>query len=283
MNTTTSIKRLAAALAVAGTAFAAQPAAAADWSDTWAGIRYGKDFREPFNTEDIAKTIYVLQHVSGYKYGTNFFNVDILRSDDKDPAAGGGSGGAQEVYVVYKNTVSFSAVTGSPKKMGVIRDFGWEFGMDLNSKNDAFGARVQKFMTGPVMMFDVPGFLNVGLLYIDEKNRNGFANTNVNFDATYRLAAAWGIPVKAINSVFKGFLTYTGEKGNDGFGVATKPETLLDMSLMFDAGSLAGKKETFYVGVGYQYWQNKFGSDDKLDPTGGSTAKVPQILFEAHF
>ena len=55
------------------------------------------------------------------------------------------------------------------------------------------------------------------------------------------------------------------------------------MSLMFDAGSLMGKKETFYFGVGYQYWKNKFGSDASLDPTGGSTAKVPQYLFEAHF
>ena len=46
----------------------------------------------------------MLQHVSGYKYGTNFFNVDILKSDDMDRPGGGG--GAQEVYVVYKNTVS---------------------------------------------------------------------------------------------------------------------------------------------------------------------------------
>jgi hypothetical protein len=138
-------------------------------------------------------------------------------------------------------------------------------------------------MTGPVMMFDVPGFLNVGLLYIDEKNHNGFTGTTVNFDATYRLAAAWGIPIKSINSVFKGFITYTGDKGKDGFGAETAPETLLETSLMFDLGSLAGKKETFYLGVGYQYWKNKFGSDDKLDPTGGSTASVPQILFEAHF
>ena len=283
MNTTTSIQRLTAALAVAGTALAAQPAAAADWSDTWAGIRLGSDFREPFNTQDIAKTIYVLQHVSGYKYGTNFFNVDILRSDDKDPAAGGGSGGAQEVYVVYKHTLSLSAVSGKPLKFGMVRDLGWEFGMDLNSKNDAFGARVQKFMTGPVLMMDVPGFWNVGLLWIDENNRNGFANTNVNFDATYRIATAWGIPIPSIGAVFKGFAQYTGEKGNDGFGVATKGETLIDASLMFDIGKLAGKKETFYAGVGYQYWENKFGSDDKLDPTGGSTAKVPQILFEAHF
>ena len=91
----------------------------------------------------------------------------------------------------------------------MIRDFGWEFGLDFNCKNDAFAPRVQKFMTGPTMMFDVPGFLNVGLLYIKEKNHNGIVGTSVDFDPTYRLAAAWGIPIKSINSVFKGFATYT--------------------------------------------------------------------------
>jgi len=278
---TTSWKRLATALAITGLALSAQPAAAADWSDTWAGVRYGTDFREPFNANEIAKTIYVLQHVSGYKYGTNFFNVDILKSDGMDPANGGG-GGAQEVYVVYKNTLSYNAITGS-KRSGMIRDFGWEFGLDFNSKDDAFAPRVQKFMTGPTMMFDVPGFLAVGLLYYKEKNHNGIVGTSVTFDPTYRLAAAWGINIKSINSVFKGFATYTGEKGTDGFGAETAAETLIEMSLMYDAGSLLGKKETFYLGVGYQYWKNKFGSDSSLDPTGGSTAKVPQILFEAHF
>jgi nucleoside-specific outer membrane channel protein Tsx len=282
MQGITSAKRLTAALAVISGSVCAQPAAAADWSDTWAGIRLGSAFREPFNPDDIAKTIYVLQHVSGYKYGTNFFNVDVLKSDDKDPASGGG-GGAQEIYVVYKNTVSLSAVSGKPMKFGPTRDLGWEFGLDFNAKDDAFAPRVQKFMTGPTVMFDVPGFLNVGLLYYKEKNHNGIVGASVDFDPTYRIAAAWGIPIKAINSVFKGFFTYTGEKGKDGFGAETAPETLLEASLMFDAGSLAGKKETFYVGVGYQYWKNKFGSDDKLDPTGGSIAKVPQILFEAHF
>ncbi len=51
--------------------------------------------------------------------------------------------------------------------------------------------RVQKLFVGPTVSFDVPGFLNLSLLYMDEKNHNG-------------------------------------EKGKNGFGADTKPETLIE-------------------------------------------------------
>ena len=53
------------------------PAYGNDWSDTNIGARYGSQYREPFNRSDIAKQIVSLTHVSGYKYGANFFNVDL--------------------------------------------------------------------------------------------------------------------------------------------------------------------------------------------------------------
>ena len=62
------------------------PASAADWSDTAISWRYGQRFREPFNPADIKKNIFALTHASGYKYGTNYFNVDLLQSDSNDPA-----------------------------------------------------------------------------------------------------------------------------------------------------------------------------------------------------
>src|ERR1700754_2157117 len=95
-----------AACAMLTCAAAALPAAAADWSDTSISFRTGNKFAEPFITEDIHKNIIGLTHASGFKYGTNFFNVDMLMSDDKDPASCAGgtcTGSAQEVYVVYRN------------------------------------------------------------------------------------------------------------------------------------------------------------------------------------
>jgi len=43
------------------------------------------------------------QPVGGYKYGTNFINVDFLMSDSIDS-------NAQEVYVTYRNTIGFAKV-----------------------------------------------------------------------------------------------------------------------------------------------------------------------------
>jgi len=70
----------------------AHTASAFDWMDNSVGYRYGTRFAEPFNTQDISKNIVNFTHSDGYKYGTNFLNVDVLKSDNKDDSA-------TEVYV----------------------------------------------------------------------------------------------------------------------------------------------------------------------------------------
>ena len=276
---------------------------ASDWSDTYIGYRYGHDFREPFNPNDIAKEIGSLTHASGYKYGSNFFNIDLLKSNNQDLASGGG-GGAQEVYVVYRTTLSGSAVFGTPLKFGgIIRDIGLTAGFDYNAKDDQFSARVYKFAIGPKFSFDVPGFFDVAIVARYEHNHNWFAtgpgfgtsgcepvntvdcNPNVKFRNTAALESAWLIPfpLGPVPMKFQGFLNWIGAKGTNGTGGGTAPEFLTDFSLMADVGSFAGHKDTVFAGIGYQYWHNKFGNQSADDPTGGSTAKVPQIEFEWHF
>ena len=110
-------KTLAAAIGMIGILVGIS-ATAADWSDTSIAWRYGTQFAEPFETNDITKHIVSLTHVSGYKYGTNFFNVDMLYSDKKDPSAIGSSNGAQEIYIVYRNTVDLGKATGTEFKFG---------------------------------------------------------------------------------------------------------------------------------------------------------------------
>ena len=107
INLSSSLARVGAVL-LAGTAMLCSTfsATAATWSDTYIGYRYGTTFAEPFNNQDIKKNIFNLGHVSGYKYGTNFFNVDFLMSDSKDPSDFNSKDGAQEAYVVYRHTLS---------------------------------------------------------------------------------------------------------------------------------------------------------------------------------
>ncbi|MGA7800421.1 MAG: hypothetical protein WCC36_06385 [Gammaproteobacteria bacterium] len=252
-------------------------AGAATWSDASVGYRTSTRFTEPGINGDIRKNIYSFTYVGGYKYGTNFFTADFLMSDNNDPAAGGG-GGAQEVYAVYRNTLSLGAVTGDKLAFGPVKDVGITAGFDLNAKNNAFAPRVRKFVIGPTLSFDVPGFFDVSLLYRTEANHNGIVGKTVVFDPTYGVSLAWGIPLNQINSKFTGFLDYIGKKGKNGFGAQTAAETLMRAYLMYDVGALAGKKQTFYAGVGYEYWRNKFG----VASGPGKDTSAPMLAVEWH-
>ncbi|MFT3734785.1 MAG: hypothetical protein QM776_07145 [Rhodocyclaceae bacterium] len=255
---------------------------AAEWSDTSISYRYGRHFREPANSNNIKKHIYGLTHVSGNKLGSNFFNVDMLQSDKKDPAKGGG-GGAQEVYVVYINQMQLGKIMNKKLGFGPVSDFAWSTEFDFNSKNDDFAAKVRKFITGPTIKFGGSfGWADLSLLYYKEKNNNGIMGVSVDFDSTYRIGTAWGLSFLSDTPVplkFNGFLNYTGSKGKDGFGNKTGPETLMETFLMVDVGKAAGVKDTFLVGPGYQYWRNKFGNV----PGTGTKATTAMLKAEVHF
>ncbi len=257
---------------------------AAEWSDTSIGYRYGTKFREPFNNEDISKNIIDLQHVSGYKYGTNFFNVDFLMSDSNDPGPGGT--GAQEAYLVYRNTVNLSKVTGSEYKYGgIIRDFGGTFGFDWNTKNDVgYGSKKRMLVAGPTMMMDVPGFLNISVLALWESNAPVGITSRYEYDTHAMLDLAWGIPIGSSPFSFQGYFDVIAPKGKDEFGGDTATETHFDAAIMLDVGQvLGGPKNTFKVGLEYEYWKNKFGNDHNGPAGDGAFAKTPMVRAEYHF
>lgn len=273
----------------AGVLAAAQPALAADWSDTSIGWRYGTKFAEPFNNQDIKKNIINFTHASGYSLGSNFFNVDYLMSDKNDPASPGSSNGAAETYIVYRHTLDIGKVIGKDLKMGPVRGYGVVAGFDVNSKTDAgYNSKKRMFVIGPNMSFDVPGFLNVGVLLLSESNApyNAFSGTDTpryHYKNHYALDTSWGIFFGPGFS-FEGYGLYIGSKGTNEFGGGTAPETHIDAKLMYNITSLYdAKKNTFKVGLGYEYWKNKFGNPHNGPAGKGAFAKTPMIKAEYHF
>ena len=128
---------IVAALAAIGSV-----AHAAEWSDTSLSERVGRRFCEPYEGCSIGKHIFNLTNVSGYAYGTNFISIDMLDSDANDPSAqkapSNSTAGAQEAYVVYRNTVDFSKFTATPLSYyGVVRSLGATAGFDWNTKNNS--------------------------------------------------------------------------------------------------------------------------------------------------
>ena len=283
-----SLRRLTLCAAAALSALA--PAAhAADWSDTYLGYRYGTKFAEPFNPNDIAKSILNLNHASGYKYGSNFFNVDLLLSDEKDPAGAGSTNGATEVYIVYRNTLDFAKVSGKPMNMGFVRSWGLTAGFDANAKTDAgYNSKKRMLVLGPTMMVDVPGFLNISLVALWESNApyNTFTKVSTpryRYDTHGAIFAAWGIPLgQDTGFSFEGFANFIASKGKNEFGGDTAPETNIDMQVMYDIGRLWGTKG-MKLGFEYQYWKNKFGNDADGPAGDGAFAKTPMIRFQYHF
>jgi hypothetical protein len=284
-----------AALAAGSILFASVPASAEEWSDTSIGIRHGVKFSEPYDPNNIVKTIINLEHAGGYKYGTNYFNVDFLQSNGADPASGNPQEGAQEAYLVYRNTVDLSKVTGSEYKFGFVRGIGATFGFDWNTKNDSYGSKKRMAVLGPTLMIDVPGFLNVSVLSLWESNApnilpgstawGGWNGGRYTYDTHAALSMAWGIPIKDWPVEFKGYFLYIGSKGQlEQYGSPSKAETHLDAAIMFDVGRIVGgPKGTFKMGLEYEYWKNKFGNDSGAPGDGGAFAKTPMIRAEYHF
>ncbi|MFC5512429.1 outer envelope protein [Massilia jejuensis] len=266
-------------------------AGAADWSDTSISWRYGTRFAEPFNPEHIKKHIFALTHASGYKYGSNFFNVDLLQSDETDPASLTQDEGAQEAYVVYRHTLDIGALRGSEMRYGPVKGVGLTFGFDWNTKNDVgYNSRKRMLVAGPTLMWDVPGFLNTSVLVLRESNAPSGAFppiSNVNgryrFDTHAALALNWALPV-AERVSFEGYGLFIGAKGRDEVGNGTGAETNVDMALMYDASAHFGQpKNRVRLGLEYQFWNNKFGNTRATTGGRGQRASTPMVRAEYHF
>jgi len=264
--------RLTALLAAAAAVipFAAH---AADWNDNSIGLRLGNQFAEPGIAQKIDKVILNFSHASGDKLGMNLFVIDMLASDSKDPAQGGG-GGAQEWYGFYQRSFSLNALT-DRKGFGFARDLSLVARVDLGAKNTTFAPRPRKLRLGVSAALPVSdGFWDVGVQLYKETNHNGIVGRDVSFKVAPVLTTAWSIPLGP--GKFGGFADIVGPKGRDGFGAKTRTEILARLTYLVDIGQTGLK-----AGVGLEYWRNKFGNDDAVVP--GSKATTPLLLAEYHF
>ncbi len=249
------------------------------FSDTTISYRFETRAKEPAVYSPVQKNVVSLTHFDVTKWGTNFVNIDYLKSNHFDPADGTNADGANEVYGLYRGTLSGNYLAGKKTfAMGVIKDVSLAFGGDANTKDTTFGPQKRLIVGGVQFDFNVPGVLNVAVLAGKEWNHCGFCtnagmttspefNTNAHIEVNYMQPLAFtGLPLK-----FSGFTNFVTPKGKDGFGNKTKTEILSDNRLTLDFGKVVGyqanKIDTF---VGYRYWLNKFGNDGKAPSAGGA-------------
>ncbi len=254
-----------------------------NWNDTFIGYGYASDFKFPGSAADVAMNFADLTTTGGFKYGRYIFNAEYRVSDGNNPAAGSTTG-AQEIYSIGRIEWSGSKIFGQPLSYGVIRDVGLTTGFDFSSKNDAYDAATRMLILGPTLDFAVPhGYWNLTAGGRLEDNYNGITHTPLHYSTAWHLESSWLIPfnIGPVPTVFKGFASVTGPKGLDGFHNETATETIVQVSLLFDVGALAGHPRTVYIGPGYQYWKNMYGTPASEAP--GTKRSAPMLLSEFHF
>jgi hypothetical protein len=152
-----------------------------------------------------AKQVYSFTHFDIWQYGTNFFNISMLKSDHNDPAnpctnAGvvfnPGTGiatsaaceGATEIYGLFRSTFGWNELFGTKAfTMGPLHNISFEVGMDGNTENNYLAPAKRDVVAGLQFQFDLPykGFFNVApLMYYEFYNRNAYTQCGGGFAGT---------------------------------------------------------------------------------------------------
>ena len=222
-----------------------QPATAADWSNTELHIQIGNlDVPSFAGGGDSDHVIYTLQHASGWKYGDNFFFIDVLDGD---------RAGFQDfdMYGEWYTNFSLGKITGKPVGRGFVKDVGIILGF-----NWAAEAKVKKYLPGVRLSLDLPGFAFANLditAYLDDSE--GVASGGApSEDNSFMIDFNWARPFKIGDSNFsiEGHIEYIGERDNE-FGGQVESWILAQPQFRWYP------RDNIALGIEYQFWQNKLG------------------------
>ncbi len=220
-------------LALFSTSFSAF-AGAAIWSSTNIQYLYGTSYE----LGDDTRSIITLEHVNGWKYGDNFFFVDITNPNRTGDLT------STEFYGEISPRLSFSSMTGKDLKMGIMKDF-------LISTTLEVGQGFRNYLYGLAVDLELPKFK---VFQVNWYVRNEINSGN---DTGAQLTLVWLLPFDIGSTAwsFEGFLDYA-------YGVSPAEDNLLTAPrLLIDVGKFWGADGTLQAGVEYQIWRNKFGID----------------------
>jgi nucleoside-specific outer membrane channel protein Tsx len=256
-------------------ALAAGSAQAADWSTTEVQFQYG-DLQKAFQgggsaSETGGTSIVTLQHASGWKYGDNFFFFDYLNYGTTDVDKVNGDSGGSELYGEWYSNFSLGKMTGNDvsflfvKDMGIIA--GFNFAPEVNT---------HYYLPGVRFALDLPGFAFANLdvtAYIQDSTSDLGGGFGFKEDNSYMIDFNWALPFKIGSTSWslEGHVEYID--GADSVAVQRGVGELFDSKreswvlaqpqLRLDLGEiLYGAEGQLFVGIEYQYWNNKLGDKD---------------------
>jgi hypothetical protein len=223
-------------------------ACALEWIHTNLQLLYG----DGFVLNEQRRFTLTLEHTHGWRYGDNFFFVDLYNHLDH-------FGVNVEAYGEWYSTLSFNKMLGWQSPIPYVSDIALSGGINAGSRpqNNPFLA----FLGGLRFTVDLPQF-EYFQLYTHAYQTESQGHTGAQF------TAVWSYPWEWSGWKFKcrGFIDITSPPYGGEWHVLTQPQLLLDV------GAFVDQPDTWLIGVEWWYWHNKYG-------VRGANESVPQAAL----
>jgi len=198
-----------------------------------------------YQVGDSHRQVLTVEHASTHSWGDNFFFLDHTASDNE-----------VKNYFELSPRLSFSKLSGKPLQAGFLQDIflatTWE------------GGNFDNYLVGLGVSLAVPKFQYFKL--------NVYHANNELWDDDQQLTLTWGLPfsVFGMTCLYDGFIDYSTKSDTNA------AEMNFTSQLKWDIGPYFDSKTPFYVGMEYNYWNNKYGID-------GVDERNPNVLIKWHF
>ena len=223
-------------------------AQATDWSNTEFHVQLGNLDAPSFAGGGSAlHVIYSLQHASGWKYGDNFFFVDVV--DSRQP-------GAPDIdfYSEAYANLSLGKITGGRIGAGPVSDVGL-----IGGFNWAVDAKVRKYVAGVRLVLGLEGFAfaNLDLMALIDDSEGLMSGGAPAEDDTVLIDFNFARPFRIGTADFslEGHVEYVGERSNE-LGGPVRSWVLAQPQLQWHL------TDRIAIGIEYQLWINKLGDRD---------------------
>ncbi len=152
------------------------------------------------------------------------------------------------LYFEWHPRLSFGKMTQKDFSFGPVKDV-----LLAAEVNHNPGGRV--YLYGAGFDLDIPNFAFFALnVFLRD-------DPSIDNDSTFQISPSFNIPftLGELKFEYGGFLDYAGAEGNG------EANTLTATQLLLDVGNFTDAPGNLFVGVEYQYWQNKYGVKDAED------------------
>lgn len=231
---------------------------------------YGTHYRTPFvlkpgtfEPANIQRNSIEYKHVDYWPLGSNFMDLNLVKSNMSEPSAGGGDG-ATEAYFIMRSNLGLNEISGTKAfQFGPVRDVSAEIGANLQTKNSEFAPSERTLYFGPNFQINMPrGFLNIGFHLRKEWVHEGTLGKVANYNPNFNIEPSWLIPfsIGKVHLNYSGFADFNTPKGKDTFGTETASEFLIRSAVGVDIGSFMFKRaQLAELNAGLWYWHNEYG------------------------